>query len=209
MRTIILGLALVLAVAAHGTDFTDLGQGLSYVRVPTASDAAGVLQQAGPGVRALVLDLRYTTTSDESTAALKAAIAARPAGSQLFVLVSPATPASLAPALANTLTLGAPGSKPAPKVVVQTDAVTDRRAHDALAAGTPVAGLISGRIEKERYDEASLVQEFNNGDHDAEPPPGPDPTAAKPGEKMPEARLIDRVLQRAVHLHRALLALRR
>jgi hypothetical protein len=52
------------------------------------------------------------------------------------------------------------------------------------------------------------MEEFKNGNADAAPPPAPDPTEAKDGaaETKPEPP-VDRVLQRAVHLHRALLAL--
>jgi hypothetical protein len=96
-------------------------------------------------------------------------------------------------------------------VVVRTDEDTDRRAYEALATGTPVTQLISGKIEKERYDEAVLVQEFKNGNPDPAPPPALDPTAGKHSGTAEKAAvpLIDHVLQRAVHLHHALLALRR
>jgi len=160
-----------------------------------------------------VLDLRYATANDESAAALRSALAGRSSNVPLFILVSPATPTALAPVISASpaLTLGASGSLPAPKVVVQTDATADRRAYDALDTGTALAQLISGKIEKERFDEATLVQEFKNGNPDAAPIPTPDPTAAKPAgasEKEPPSPLVDRVLQRAVHLHRALLALK-
>ncbi|MSU45657.1 MAG: hypothetical protein EXS42_00655 [Lacunisphaera sp.] len=94
--------------------------------------------------------------------------------------------------------------------MVQTAAAADRRAYDALETGTPLATLISGKVEKDRFDEATLVKEFKNGNPDASPPPLPDPTALKsaaaPEKLVP---LTDRVLQRAVHLHRAGLVLRR
>ena len=77
-------------------------------------------------------------------------------------------------------------------------------------AGTPVETLISGKIEKDRYDEATLVQEFKNGNPEAAPPQPPDPTAAKATDAPAKPPvLVDRVLQRAVHLHAARLALRR
>jgi hypothetical protein len=160
-----------------------------------------------------VLDLRYATAGDESSAALKTALAGRSPNTPLFILVSPATPSGLGPVISASpaLTLGTAGSLPAPKVVVQTDATTDRRAYDALDAGTELAKLISGKIEKERFDEATLVQEFKNGNPDAAPIPPPDPTAPKPAgaaEKEPPVPPVDRVLQRAVHLHQALLALK-
>ncbi len=198
--------------SANAAELTDLGQGLSYLRVHSLGDSEKALRSAVPGAGALVLDLRYATANAESAGTLNAALAGHPASSPLFILVSPATPSAIIAAItqSSALTLGAPGSSPAPKVVVQTDPATDRRAYDALETGTPLATLISGKIEKERFDEATLVKEFKNGNPDAEPPPLPDPTAPRsattPGETVP---LIDRVLQRAVHLHRALLALRR
>lgn len=202
----------VLCLLSSGTELTDLGSGLAYLRIHSMGDSAAALRKAVPGAGALVLDLRYATASDESAAALMTTFASRPTNTPLFILVSPATPAALATAIGQSpaLTLGAPGSTPAPKVVVQTDAATDRRAYDALETGKSLEKLISGKIEKERFDEATLVHEFKNGNPDAAPAPLPDPTAPRPaGTTEPPAPLVDRVLQRAVHLHRALQALRR
>jgi len=229
LRGLLLALCFLLLgpCAASATELTDLGQGLSYLRIHSVTESEAALRKAVPRAGALVLDLRYATVDDESAAILQTALAGHPAGTPLFILVSPAPPPVLAPAVASTLTLGAPGSMPAPKVVVQTDAATDRRAYDALDAGTPLEKLISGKIEKERFDEATLVHEFKNGNPaplpgdrpgqtpagqqpgTVSPAPSPDPTAAKPaGSPEKPAPLVDRVLQRAVHLHRALLALK-
>jgi len=201
--------SLLLALCpATATEPTDLGQGLSYLRVHSPADS--VKAAATPG--ALVLDLRYATADDASVVGLQSALAARPAGAPLFILVSPATPPAFAPLLRQSpaLTLGPAGTQPAPKVVVKTDAASDRLAYDALEAGATIGTLISGKIEKERFDEATLVHEFNNGNPDAMPPTPPDPTAPKTaGPSDRPAVLTDRVLQRAVHLHHALLALRR
>lgn len=205
-------LSSVLCPPSSATELTDLGQGLAYLRIHSVGDSETALRKAVPGAGALVLDLRYATANDESAAALKTALASRPTNTPLFILVSPATPAALVPVIdaSPALTLGAPGSTPGPKVVVQTDAATDRRAYDALATGQSLEKLISGRIEKERFNEATLVHEFKNGNPDAAPAPLPDPTVPKPaGAPEPPAPLVDRVLQRAVHLHRALQALRR
>ncbi len=227
MKRIVL-LFSVLCLLSSATELTDLGQGLSYLRIHSVADSEAALRKAVPGAGALVLDLRYATANDESAAALRTALAGRPASTPLFILISPATPPVLGPVIAASpaLTLGTAGSLSTPKVIVQTDAATDRRAYDALDAGTPLAKLISGKIEKERFDEATLVQEFKNGNPDAAPIPPPDPTAALPGNPAehgvsgtntgpaaagngaPPAPLVDRVLQRAVHLHRALLALK-
>lgn len=204
----------VLCLLSSATELTDLGTGLSYLRIHSVAESEAALRKAGPGAGALVLDLRYATAGEESAALLRTALADRPAAAPLFILVSPATPAALGPVItaARAVTLGLASSTPAPKVAVQTDAAADRKAYDALGAGTPLDKLITGKIEKERFDEASLVHEFKNGNPDAAPKPAPDPTAPKPaGEAAKEAPAVpptDRVLQRAVHLHRALLALK-
>ena len=194
--------------SSSATELTDLGQGLAYLRIHSLADSEKALRSAVPGTGALVLDLRYVAAGDEPLDALRAALAGRGGPSApLFILISPATPPAVAQAVSSGLTLGAADMRPAPKVTVGTDAATDRRAYDAFEAGTPVEKLISGKIEKERFDEATLVHEFKNGNPTAEPPIPPDPSAPKPAAS-PVERLVDRVLQRAVHLHRALLALK-
>ncbi|MDI1249311.1 MAG: hypothetical protein PSV13_10650 [Lacunisphaera sp.] len=211
-----LGSLLLALCPTTATELTDLGQGLSYLRVHSPADSF----KAAAGTGALVLDLRYAMADETSAAELKSTLAARPANMPLFVLVSPDTPAVLAPIIHQSpaLTLGIAGARPAPKVVVRAEAAADRSAYIALETGTALAPLVSGKVEKERYDEASLVEEFKNGNLDAQPPAAPDPTAATAGQpEEPKAGgdpakpavPTDRVLQRAVHLHRALLALRR
>ncbi len=200
--------------SAAATELTNLGQGLSYLRVQSMTESEKDLRLAVPGAGALVLDLRHVVASAESAAVLRAALAGRSTSAPLFILVSPETPAGLVdpanPAHGTVVTMGMPGSRPEPMVVVRTGAETDRRAYDALTAGTPIEVLISGKIDKDRFDEATLVQEFKNGNPDAEPPPAPDPTAAKsPAVPEKPAPLVDRVLQRAVQVDRALLVLRR
>lgn len=193
----------------------DLGQGLGYLRVHSLNaDEKAVAEALGSG-RALVLDLRGAIADKLNAQSLRDALGHRDGQEPLFVLVGPLTPPDLAEALAATpgkrVTLGVREAVPAPQVVVRQTAVADSRAYEALESGLPLADLISGRIEKERYDEAALMHDFRNGNPEAQPPPSPDPTAPPPkdGKKAEKAPvLIDRVLQRAVHLHRALLALR-
>jgi hypothetical protein len=214
MKRLLLAFAFLSSVfcpLSSATELTDLGQGLAYLRIHSVAESDAALHKVVPGAGALVLDLRYATAGDDSGAALQAALAGHAAGTPLFILVSPATSPALAAAIRTSpaLTLGILGSVPAPKVVVQADAATDRRAYDALETGTALEKLVSGKLEKERFDEATLVHEFKNGNPDAEPPPPPDPTAPKPaGTEEKPAPLTDRVLQRAIHLHRALLALK-
>jgi len=186
---------------------TDLGQGLTYLRVNSLVKSAPDLRAALLRPAPLVLDLRYTADEAGAADALRE-LNSQPAKPKLYVLVSPATPASLAAILTTTstplVTLGVKDSRPAPQVLVAQTAEADRAAYAAHESGTALDKLISGKIEKERFDEATLVHEFKNGNREAHPPEaGP----AKPGD--PSVALTDRVLQRALHLHRALLALKR
>jgi len=232
-RLLLLFFSLGLLSFASSAEPADLGSSLSYLRVRSLGDAASALPSALAANHACVLDLRYATASDEATGTLRTALIQHPASSPLFILISPATPLAVVDTINHTpgsfLTLSFLTSRSAMHIAVKTDAETDRRAYDAFEAGTPVETLISGKIEKERFDEASLVEEFKNGNLDAAPPtpalpgdrPGQTPagqqagtaqdsTAANPsGTADKPAVLIDRVLQRAVQLHQALLALHR
>ncbi len=210
-----LGLILLLSAfcaPSSATELTDLGQGLGYLRV---NDYATVEKAVASNLlenRALVLDLRHAIAGDDEAARLATALASRQASAPLFILVSPGTPPAFAAALtrppANVLTIGIKESVPAPAVVVAQSTAADRRAYDALDTGVPLAALVNGRLEKERYDESSLVRDFTNGNRSPAPPAGPDPTAARKTGEEPAPHLTDRVLQRAIQLHRALLAIK-
>lgn len=189
----------------------ELAPDLSYLRAASLGETLPALASPALAERTLVLDLRYTSTTDDDAAALARLIADRKPGQpRWFLLVSPATPLTLATALshppAGIVTLGIQDSQPAPMLVVAQPAEVDRRAYDAWSESMPLATLLTGKIGKERYDEASLVREFENGVAAPAPPPAPDPTGKPASETVPV--LTDRVLQRAVHLHRALQALR-
>ena len=237
--SLVLFLLLVLSIAAtplRAMELTDLGEGLSYLRVHSLEESAKGLTAAIHERDFLVIDLRYASVSAESVSVFQAALVGRKVPSApLFVLVSPSTPANLVDSLtaagSKLITLGVKESAPYPQVVIDQPAETDRRAYEALDSGQPLAGLISGKISKERYDEVALMKEFTAGNTNAAQSPAPDPatkpagadktqpTAAKPGDKpvaspqdkpaaSPADHLIDRVLQRAVHLHRALAAIK-
>jgi len=236
---LVLILLLVLSISApalRATELTDLGEGLSYLRVHAFEESAKGLTAAIRERDFLVIDLRYASTSAESVSVFQAALAGRKAYSApLLILVSPSTPANLVDSLTSPasklVTLGVKESVPYPQVVIDQPAETDHRAYEALEAGQPLADLVSGKIGKERYDEVALMKEFTAGNINAAQPPAPDtatkptgadktqPTAAHAGDKpvgspldkpaaSPANRLIDRVLQRAVHLHRALAAIK-
>ena len=201
------------------TELTDLGEGLSYLRIHALDESAKGLTAAIRERDYLVLDLRHTTVTVESADLIRMALKARESKPPVFMLVSPATPKALAESLmeiANKcLTLGVKDSIPTPQVIIDQPATTDRLAYEALESGQTLDSLISGKIVKERFDESALMKEFTNGNTNAAPPPSPDPTA-KPSaaEKTPATtakppeQLTDRVLQRAIHVHRALLAIK-
>jgi hypothetical protein len=223
MKQILPFLFLLFAGLINAEETADLGSNLAYLRVHSLADAGPALRSALAVKHACVLDLRYATTSNESASALKNALSDRPADAPLFILVSPATPAGVFDTVDSTgahpfITLGIAGSRPAPQITIKTEEQTDRRAYEAFDTGTSLTDLVSGKIEKDRFDEATLVEEFKNGNADPETPLAFDPTKAKTGavtDKSADsahakgpAPLKDRVLQRALNLHQALLALR-
>lgn len=234
------------AEPAAATAPADLGEGLRYVRV---HDLAQEMPALGPVLAvtpALVLDVRYAKAAGVNPDDFYCTLGKHTGAMPLLVLVSPATPAAIAETLAAApctfVTLGVREAAPAPKVIIAQSEAEDKKAYDAVEAGQSLAVALSGKVEKERYDEAALMTDFRNGLTDAEPPARPDPTATKPdsaghaqgqdshgkghaptaddapktdsAQKTAAAEIVapppspDRVLQRAVHLHRALLAVK-
>ncbi|MET0262428.1 MAG: hypothetical protein ABW223_05995 [Rariglobus sp.] len=199
-----LGLIVALTVLlAVGLRATSLGPDLSYIRAGT--DVATATKSIGNG--SAVLDLRYAT--DEAAAApLFTAIKSAPANPQriLIVLLSPETSLGLRARLAGLsriLTVGRAATDFKTDIVVTTSSEADRRAFDALVAGTPPEKLMIENADKPRFDESTLVKEHATGiaaEH---------PTPSKTEADAPEKPLVDAVLQRAVHIHRGLVALRK
>lgn len=205
-------LALVLTELARAAppEPIDLGANLAYLHIKSLADAAPLLSTAQSAQRPLVLDLRYATSEAAALSVFQTALARHPA--PLFILFSTATPQEIIAVVKQSagaiITLSVAGADAPAQIQVKADPAADRLAFEALGQGTLPAILVAGKIEKERFDEATLVQEFKNGNPDAKPPPLPDPTQPKLNEAAPvKAPLIDRVLQRAIQLHRALLAL--
>lgn len=198
----------VLCLPARAAEPVELASDLTYLRVHSLVLERETLTATMLKSRALVLDLRYPLDERDAGETLRQELASHPAKPRLYILVSPATPVPVVGAIAGSsvkfVTLGVKGSKPEPQVAVLQTAEDDRRAYDAHTAGTSLADLISGKLDKERFDEASLVLDFKNGLTDDRPGV---PPAVKSGDTP--ARLTDRVLQRALHLHRALQALKR
>lgn len=194
----------------------DLGAGLTYFRVhglPT--DLPPAAAKAGP----LVLDLRFAGTADSAESALDAWLRFRAtATTPVIVLVNAATPESLCRVLsrfenaAGVLSVGGPAPNFTPDIVTKATLEEDRQAYDALEHGASLDSLITQNADKPRTDEASIMRaranpsgetddsefsDFEPADENTPPPPPP----PKP--------VIDLTLQRAVQLHRALVALKR
>ena len=194
-------------------DPADLGRGLRYLRLGPAplDDPSFAAALAAP---ALVLDLRLAAGDDANEALVRRAHAGCTAQRPLFVLLGADTPASLRAALPDTpglLTLASQESGVPAKLVIATPAASDRAAAEALAAGRSPHELIEAKIEKPRFDEAQLTRDHANGRRESTEPtplPAAKSESAEPAKEAP-APLQDTLLQRAVFIHRALLALGR
>jgi hypothetical protein len=218
MKKFILSLLLILAtgLAAAPADRLerDLGHGLAYFRLHTLP-ADLPLATARRG--AAILDLRYTRIEPGATAALGAWLKSHSStATPVFVLLNAETdPAVLGyftshDPVAGLVTLGPARSGFVPDITLKISPAAERAAYDALEHGTLVETLLTDPANKPRHDEASIAQERAAAADDAA---GPDTDLADSGESATPAPVpapvIDYTLLRAVHLHRALLALRK
>jgi hypothetical protein len=196
-----------LAVSAHSRAVSlplDLGHGLSYCRV---HELPADLPPA-PGGRpvAFVLDLRFAKADGAGAGLLSAWVRfnASPT-SPIFVLenadTSPALIALFPGTGAGDVIVLAPASeKLTPTIAVHVDPADDRKAYDAVEKGASLASLLSDNPAKPRIDEAYLDKEHLS-DSDA-----PDIESDK---DSPPSPLVDAMVQKAVQLHRGLIALKR
>ncbi len=223
MKKFLLSLLLILAPALAAAPATvpanplerDLGHGLAYFRVHTLpADLPAATAPRG----AVVLDLRYTRTESGATAALGDWLKSHGStATPVFVLLNADTaPAVLAyftshDPVAGIVTIGGATSGYTPDITLKIHPSAERAAYDALEHGTPVESLLLDSTDKPRHDEASIAQERAAPADDSA---DSDSDIASPGEAAPIAPaaprpVIDYALLRAVHLHRALLALRK
>ena len=212
-RLAVPAVAVLLSATAQAVPISasNIDEGLNYVRLTDASENATF---SG----AEVIDLRFTDALEESANVLAGRIrSAAQSGATLFVLVNNATDPLLRHHLAqikgsvrSLIFIGPVTPELAPEIVTDPDIETERKACDAIAAGTPPADLIKEELAKKRFDEAALVRSHENGGN----PHASDDNAPKKTDKTDDsddkpAPLKDISLQRAVFLHRALLALGR
>jgi hypothetical protein len=222
---IVLFLILVLAPVTHAALEKELGQALAYVRVTDASTDASLAADTIERRPALVLDLRSLPADEKFAAVIHTALAKPPAPHAVrFVLVNSTTAPALLAALNDetfkyVITLGPRSPAVEPDIAVSISDEEDRRAYAALASGTPLEKLITDNHEKPRYDEARLVQDHTNGvtppdtllpaDADDDSVTTEPDTEKKPAVAKKPAPPVDLVLERAVQIHRSLLALKK
>jgi hypothetical protein len=194
----------------------ELGEHLRYVRV---HEVPADLPPPDSSIKGLILDLRNAQAESANGNAFGEWIAAQSKqGAPIFVLVNTNTAMPLREYLkqgkhgkARLVTIGRPATDLSPDIEIETTPEEESRAYDALAKDASVESLTTENADKPRVDEASIMRSRNDPDSaDAETllpdVPLPDPTAATPNATPPAP--IDRALQRAIHLHRALLALK-
>jgi hypothetical protein len=180
----------------------DLGDGLGYVRIHELP--ADLPAQATKAPTALVVDVRYVTAGPEAVAAFAAWLEFRATPrAPLLVLANRDTAGGLRAVLrgfrrgSGLAVIGLPGPDFEPDLAVRSTVADERAAYTAVENGTPLATVLTDQPNKVRQDEARLVR----------------PLAAEAetesGGEAPRAIPVDAPLQRALHLHRALRALRR
>lgn len=182
----------------------DLGQGLFYFRiaaVPADLPAANVATRRG-----CVLDVRFARADSGGVELLNAWLQQRATPrTPVLVLANAATAAEILAALAphepaaGILVIGSAAPGFAPDLDVRVSPADERRAYDALAEGVSLSVLLTDNPDKVRNDEASLSRD-RLADASAE-------AAAETTKPAPPP--VDVVLQRAVHVHRALVALKK
>lgn len=213
MKRLLFALLISVLTATAAPLERDLGQGLIYYRVhQLPSDLPATPAKKG---QAIIIDLRYAKGDDSCATALDAWLKFHAsATAPVFLLVNATTAPELTLAFAQRssaaglLAIGTPSPNFSPDIVVNTTPETERRAYDALEHGSDAAALLTDKPVKPRHDEAELARlrqiPATDTSVDDDPPP-----PAKPTPPAPPPSLIDSALQRAVQMHRALLALRK
>jgi hypothetical protein len=200
----------------------DLGQGLAYFRVH--SIPADLPSDESVRHRPCVVDVRYVRGDRAAAVALLAWLKSHATPkSPILLLANPDTapvllvPLNSANAVPGLLVVGPSARNFGPDISVSVAPSLERRAYDALEKGASIDSLISAPVVKERNDEERLDREHLE---DSAPPdqardaPKPETAdsatdAGQPAKPPAPPPLIDPVLQRAVQLHRALVALKR
>jgi len=182
----------------------EVGNGLLYYRVHKLPD--DLPGKTAGRVAPTIVDVRYVNADANAAAALFTWLRNRATSrSPVFVVAnSDSSPALLKvisgnPRGSGIVVVGIARGAFRPDVAVKGSAEDERRAYDALEKGGLLSTLLTDNPDKVRNDEASLSKDrLAEASADA---------AIDAGKK--ESPLIDVALQRAVHLHRALVALKK
>ncbi len=217
---VLLFLAVFSVASAFATELDNLGQGLGFLRLGPLADQQKSFNSPVGDTPALVLDLRDATADETVSTALLATLRGRPAGRGVcLVLLSSSTAPALLAAFATTpsgcLTVGRADGACHPDIAVATTADAEQRVRAAFAAGMSLTALLSVPSDKPRHDEAELAKDHAAGipppaEDDSAAPSAPKPIADETTKKSAppkEPPVLDVVLQRAVQVHRGLLAL--
>lgn len=190
---------------------------LTYLRVHALPDDLPAAPAVAPAAGTLVLDLRFVPAGPDAATAFAAWLKdrARPRSPVLVLVNQETAPALLALLAAPRVPAGVVSIGPAamgvsPDVALDLDAGADRAAYEALDRGMPIGDLIDPKVEKIRHDEAAMAKERATAATGIEEEDDPAPPAAEKA-KPPAAPVppVDRVLQRAVQLYHALVALKK
>jgi hypothetical protein len=187
----------------------DLGLGLVFCRVHTLP---GDLPTSESLQRhAWILDVRYVAGDRAAATALTGWLKFHASATTPVLLLANAetsavllAPFTAADAIAGLIILGPARSDFTPDIAVAVKPGVERRAYHALETGTAIEALITEKVDKVRNDEAMLAREHLPDSALSNPP---DDGAAPAAPAAPP--LLDPVLQRAVQLHRTLIALKR
>jgi hypothetical protein len=179
----------------------ELGTGLVYFRVHTLPDDLPA-KPAGR-VAPCIIDIRYVRADAGAATAFSEWLKARATTrTPVFVLANANTALPLLKVLAGhergkgIVVVGIERAPFRPDIAVKATPEDERRAYDALEEGAAISTLLTDNPDKARNDEASLSK-----DRLAEA------AAEASGKKVSPP--IDATLQRAMHLHRALVALKK
>jgi hypothetical protein len=181
-----------------------IGSGLVYVRVHTVP---GDLPVKPVGrVPACIVDLRYVAADVNQATDFSAWLHRRVTPrSPVFVLANAETSSALLTALAShqrgtgIAVVGIERGAFRPDVSVKSSPEDERRAYEALEKGAALDTLLTDNPNKARNDEASLSKD-RLAEASAEAADEPDKKTQPP---------VDAALQRAMHLHRALVAMKK
>ncbi len=202
--------ALLSSLAAHALTTADLGQGLTYVRFAEGESDLGKLS----ALEARVIDLRGAKFPATTAAELLNALtrSSDPSKTLSLVLIDAETSAPLAQALAHpparVLTLAPASAQLTADLTLNISDEEQKALREAFEKNTPVTELLPAPTTKERRDEATLVQEHTNGAPLPIIPPEKSEAEKTDPAKATPPPLTDRLLQRAVQLHRAHTALK-